>query len=83
MTRHAAIIGIAHIADEGEFHIRLIRNSTFAITNYGIGQNMHKKKPMLKKVLKHLKQDVKDEKKEIKEDVQLGKSIKKAGSCKK
>jgi hypothetical protein len=50
----------------------------------GIGRYMsHKKKPMLRKVLKHLKEDVKDEKKEIKEDVKLGESLKKHGSCKK
>lgn len=43
----------------------------------------HKKKPMLKKVLKHLKQDVKEQKTAIKEDVQLGKSLKMGASCKK
>jgi hypothetical protein len=36
-----------------------------------------KKKPMVKKVLKHLKSDIKDEKKEIAEDKKLGKSLKK------
>lgn len=36
-----------------------------------------KKKPMVKKVLKHLKEDVKEEKGEIARDVKLGKSLKK------
>lgn len=54
------------------------------ITIKGIGNYMaHKKKPMLKKVLKHLKQDVKEQKTAIKEDVQLGKSLKMGASCKK
>lgn len=83
MKVHITYIDIAPIAGAKEYRKTSIKKSTYAITTNNTGKVMHKKKPMLKKVLKHLKEDVKDEKKEIKEDVQLGKSLKKAGACKK